>query len=171
MPEFSTSALQELMPHGFYSKTITITDAQIKALPSVDVPLIEAPGVGKSLLFLFGRSIWDFRGGAYTNIGSLAPLGLWYKSTDADMEAGMSLNDSDVVDILADNSDVYAFDLGSPLFISASPRLGTLISYQRVTRLENCPIVFKMVNSLGNFTGGNVANKIKLVLTYTTVDV
>src|SRR5687768_4998077 len=72
--------------------TVTLTDAQIKALPTTSVQLIAAPGANK-YIFVHGVSLVAniVTDGSYTNMSSPSNIGVYYSTSymwevDADNE-------------------------------------------------------------------------------------
>jgi len=152
--ETTTQAIADLGGGSSYlSATVTLTDAQIKALPSGNVEIIAAPGTGKYLYVnqvAFALNIV----GAYTNVTINIPPQLWYKTSE--------------VGIVDSTLDDFAF--------TTPDKYGTLLNtypqgYFASADIENRAIELNISNTgAGNFTGGNAANTLKVTVYYVVVD-
>jgi hypothetical protein len=159
---------------GLRIATVTLNNAQIKALPSGDVEVLPAPASGKRHVLVLSDWRLDSLAGAYTNI-------------DPDAWAALSFNlgtspavYDDVSDYLANDSSVSpAIAYLSTLFGAA--RVGhTQLGPMRqpdsnwfglaVVIGDDCrdlPLLLHLDNNgAGNFTGGNVANTMTITTAY-----
>lgn len=128
------------------SMTVTLTDAQIKALPTTAIELVPAPGAGKVVVPIKFVLIFNNDAGAYGNADQLPHL-------DTN---GFSYGD-DIIDP-AGLSSIYSHALdGMP---SGNPG-----------DLENQPIMLKTTGNVGNYTGGNAANYLKVTTLYIVVEI
>lgn len=171
--------------------TVTLTDAQIKALPTTPITLVAAPGAGFFLQPLRAVLICDASGGVYTNINANAYLNLRRNDWSVDSFAylvngnGGGLIDTtltDVTDFLAAVSKNLWVPL--PYANGQESGVGAGIAWENgwgpmanhsttstiydVTDAENEAIVISAENQgSGNFTGGHAANTLTVRIYYT----
>lgn len=147
---------------GFYKKTVTLTDAQIKALPTTPVDIVGAPGAGKILIFnnAYLRLVWN---DDYTNIDATANIAL-----------GSAL--SNWVSLITEN----VLGSVSSLLANGENSNGFLLKTQGVDgtniwgitghnddAVVNNPIQILSSNgAAGDFTGGHAANTLIIVVYY-----
>ena len=149
-----------------YQLKTTLTDAQIKALPTTYVELVPAPGAGKLLVFHRALIVSKTIGGAYTNVDAQNALVVVYG--DWEVEAGT----------LVPMSQVAANKLGFMTIGTTDDLRASWTTYQQdkladfyMDDLANMP--FKLVagnGSAGDFTGGNAANTLEVTVFYSIVD-
>jgi hypothetical protein len=147
------------------SATVTLTDAQIKALPTTGVEIVAAPGVGKYILPI--RMIWDLdnTNGAYTNLDS----GVCTSYDAVGSGSFLQRYNENSEGVFADPL-IWNFQ-----FIQASSVVATQTKpLLNITELiSNQPFEIGFLNgnpSVGNFTGGNEDNTLKVQLWYIIVD-
>lgn len=151
-----------------YSASVTLTDAQIKALPTTPVELVAAPGAGKILLILSAFMLLDTSAGAYTNVNAAATGGVDIGGAYGNFM--QVLDPAGLVPAL-EGTDVLAFKLDTAVYISGDQVYNNVAAYT-VGDYVNTPIIIDLENSSdGNFTGGNAANTLKVTALYTIIDV
>lgn len=152
-----------------FQAPILLTDAQIKALPTVGggVDLVPAPGAGKALAYVAAFLYLNAAGGAYTNIDSYV-----YQFLLRSGEGGL----------------IQATGEWSTDFFGATERWCQMITYAipdgndppliNITQgtstssdIVNKPLTLVAPNDLGAFTGGNAANSLTGTISYTIIDV
>jgi hypothetical protein len=140
-----------------YKKTVTLTNAQIKALPSTDVEIVPAPGTGKVIQYVSVRASIDASAGDYTNVHADANFFLQYVGGTAFTLA----------------AEDFWYHPGGPALSgyfqsdeSVGPGLYNLSDY------ENRAIATNANNSgQGDFTGGNAANSLTITVWYGVMDI
>lgn len=147
-------------------KKVTLTNSQIKALPSTPVEIIPAPGEGKFIFPMFAvlrvNSLQS-----YTNINASArvqmPIGggafiLLKASEDPD---GL------VSGILANGNSVSLS--ASSLSPTSAGGIEMLIGYNDT--IGNLPLNIEATNAAsGDFTGGDVGNSLEITVYYVIAD-
>ena len=127
---------------------ITLTDAQIKALPTTPIVVLANPG-GKVYQPLYVQIFADFTAGAYTNVNAGVFTTVYSMGRDQDTAQRSG-------DFFTDNGGVSYF------FMPLEPTPASW-DYQ-----DADPITLEISNAAnGNFTGGNAANTMKVIVTYT----
>ena len=151
---------------GFYKKRVTLTDAQIKALPTTLVEIIAAPGTGKLIVPFYTLIVVDSQAGGYTNVTATTPFPahaalymVWGPSNanaSGYLSAALMLETTSVVfgelTIPGNATDPSAQLTGQ--------RIGDLVD------AENQNLQLNALNDAGNYTGGNAANKLSIVVYY-----
>lgn len=136
----------------------TLTNAEIKALPTTEFQLLAAPGAGKVAWPVFANVSLDSSAGAYTNVKTGAALFLWNDAATLLTETGESYP------LFADGQAIQLFGSIGQRYFSGGNILET-------PDYENRAIVLKLNNSPnGNMTGGHADNSLKITLFYVLID-
>jgi hypothetical protein len=145
--------------------TVTLTDAQIKALPTTGIQVVAAPGANKMLLPVTGVWVLDPRGGAYTNLALLFTA-LYY---DAAVTQNCTIQYSEAAQgAFADASGIHVLAAFAPNNADSVQGVSWVSDNPGVA--VNKPLFVGADNSgNGNLTGGNAANSLKVTAYYITV--
>lgn len=157
-----------------YTASVTLNDAQIKALPTVNggssgLEIVPAPGPGKIILFMNALVSCDTTEGIYENIDVAAGAKFGLTAT---VDSSLVVRES-----LGALSDWLQFEANTfVLFPSKSNfdnGLGNLVPppVEELDGLENVSLKFHMTNTTGDFTGGHASNSMKITVIYTIIDV
>lgn len=148
-------------------KVVTLTDAQIKALPTTPVQIVPAPGVDQFLILLNAVLRANTAGGAYTNVSSdnFSYLRFWYGANDfASLKTDRSFGGFDLASTLIDGR-ITLFPQMQLLSI-ASPLTFVGPDIYATSDVAGQPLVLVGANTAGNFTGGNAANTMHVAVHY-----
>lgn len=148
------------------SQTVTLTDAQIKALPTTPVEIIPALGQGKRILWLGGDVVLDTSAGAYDPPDAGAFWQLCYLTSPFQQEA------SGLISVGA-MADPGVFEAPVPPLGSYNAAEGYLAGgLTGADAIDNVGLgIADMYNGVPNYTGGNAANTLKVTVLYTIIDV
>jgi hypothetical protein len=160
--------------------TVTLTDAQVKALPTTPITIVTAPGSGLRIKIIAATIYTDFVAGAYTNINTVysdikleSGGGIWLSS--AIFNDDSMTTDATQMTFVFGNAYVQTLDLGIPNATSldaagssGDPEWSGVIQYQAGTDNIVNHVVRLTVdnNGSGNFTGGNSANRLRVTVYY-----
>lgn len=143
--------------------TVTLTDAQIKSLPTTTIEIVPAPGAGKGLLLLRGRIETNTNAGGYVSASNQCAFALinadWDQlSNFALMRGGMS------------NEMVFSKGLTPALTVASGDYAGSLEETNYPAK-ENQAISITDYSGGSNYTGGNASNTMKVTVFYLIIDV
>ena len=152
-----------------YSRTTTLTDAQIKALGTGgngQVELVPAPGADKVLHYLGGFIICDTTTNYYDNVAATATLAVTMASSYAVSARISGTQLSSLLQVM----DIYLMPLPPAGYI---PELGVLRQGdgELPANIVNRSLVLRGSNtSAAAFTEGHADNSMTVTVLYTVVD-
>jgi len=153
------------------TKTVTLTDAQIKALPTTSVDIVPAPSAGRMLVPFAAAFITNFDAAGYTNVDPGAWVYLQWGSDWA--SHGPSHDFASVKDA---NGSILTFG-GQQFFpvVLGTANDGNGSNFPPgdvASKFAGKPISAYVINGvLGNLTGGDPANTLTVTVLYAVVDV
>ncbi len=145
------------------SASVTLTDAQIKALPTLGFEILAAQGSGK-MAQIVALNL-SFRWTADYTIDGDEILQCYYNNSGAEASNSLSDSSGQVTDLFGNGSSSVAvlsgYQLAGGAFMGVvKPR----VDY------NNDPIYLYIVRGGGVFTGGDAANTLKVTVYYVVVD-
>jgi hypothetical protein len=151
--------------------TVTLTNAQTKALPTTSITLVAAPGAGLTIVPLFAhlRAAWV---ADYTNIDATATLfvGIGSNALLLPLRQGVV---SQVGALLAGGGPDGMHATLPPIFAAASEyNSGGFSGWSALydSDVANAALVLGATNgAAGDFTGGNAGNSLAVRVWYVTV--
>ncbi len=148
--------------------TVTLTDDQIKALPTTPVELVPNPGANKLLMLVQALMITDTAAGAYTNIDASAYVALTYDNNAISFSTYIAEEvGAGVTTVLGSESNLMLVFRHANKPDASWYEIATVIGVQ-----SNENIALGMGNgSSGNLTGGDSGNTLSVIVYYTVVDV
>jgi len=144
-----------------YSLAFTLTDAQIKTLPTAYVEVVPSPGANKFLVFRNATLYFSTPGGAYTNIdpGELQGIGIAYGDWAIDASTLGKFGGSGQGFILRPYVAVNNFLYDDYLY----PTYNGQVAGSTALKLYAW-------NDVGNYTGGHSSNQLRGVVEYSIFD-
>lgn len=156
------------------SATVTLTDAQIKALPTTGVAeLVAAPGAGKKIVPSFATITCDTSANPYANVDAACYMPIALGNDDVEFLSTIQ------------NYATASFSSADTLLSSGGPRsfllaqlpgawavVGAAFTPQPIDGGENEALnLFCDNGGSGDFTGGDPANSLTVTVFYVVVDV
>lgn len=155
--------------------SVTLTDAQIKALPTTPVQIVAAPGAGKFISIAQAVGLLKVvAGGEYTNLNAALCLGrLIWDLGGGDFRQASAGYYENVNGAMAEESDNAVLIFGALMNIEGSVNAAIYPAW--APEIENLPLKLSFSNGAdpgdGPFTGGNAENTLKVTVWYVEVDV
>lgn len=149
---------------GVFSKTVTLINAQIKALPTTPFLIVPALGVKKILLpfqALLSLKWYD----DYSTINAAAILVISDPDKANQCLAHLDEASSQVSGLLASGGDSHAVLNQRPVIVSSVP-LGLVLD----TDLENSGLYLNAINADGDFTDGHANNALMVTIFYSLIE-
>jgi len=155
------------------SATVTLTDAQIKALPTTPVELVAAPGIGMGLIFMGAFFNKPQLTNEYTNISDLDIIQIIYDGVsesylDRAFQEDIASSITQITLLIGQTIPYQFYDPPAP-YRANQGYIEPILLVSNST-IENKAIVLQAITSNGDFTGGNAANTLKVTVYYTIVD-
>lgn len=153
------------------SATVTLTDAQIKALPTTPIEILPAVA-GKANIIFFVLMALDTTGGPYSNVD---PTNNLYCVNDINGNYDVVTN-SAITPFGLDRADDHQICIlnavyGAALAGDFAGFIIPIIAINNIANWANKPTYLVASNgALNNYTGGNAANTLKVTTFYATVD-
>jgi len=164
-----TTANQRIISTTYKTASVILTDADIKALPTTPFELIETPGTDKRIALVNADLYIDASAGAYTNINAESSGALRIGTNDISsyFTSDSGPTGTRLADFLGNAAIKQATLLPAsvPDIVSGWMNLPNIIS--AADSLLDEPLELYVDNDTsGDFTGGNVANSLKITVAY-----
>lgn len=151
--------------------SVTLTNAQIQALPTTPITLVAAPGANKIIKLIGADARSDFTAGAYSNVSSNASMYLALDATNLHQVSTQTAA-ADRTTLFSTNARNWSFDpdQAQTSGTAGQSKFATL-NQNFTTQYVNQPLVLTMTNTAGNLTAGNAANSLVVTVTYSITTV
>jgi hypothetical protein len=156
------------------SASVTLTNAQIKALPTTSISIVAAPGAGKMIVPVVGYVLSDLTT-AYSGIDANTEVpNIWLSSVPSPNYLIPFVDDDSPLTVLT-TLLTTTNEFGAQLF-TVPPVFSVRVNLIQPgasggpADWENLAVLIGATNSI-NFTGGNAANSFVVTLLYTVLDV
>jgi hypothetical protein len=166
---------EEQLPFASSFETRTLTNDEIKALPTTSIEIVAAPGEGKMLLFHSAILLCDATAGVYTNIDqagaymSIRFTGQGDISTLLVKDTGVSITMVSLGGLVEQAGNVRWATL-LPYHLGADASYGLIANGDAVQ--ENTGLSLRFRNySNGDLTGGHADNYMRVTVNYSVIDI
>lgn len=155
--------------------TVTLTDAQIKALPTTPVTLVAAQGAGTTIVVVSALVRIDTSANGYDNFDAASHLVLTFEGEDISAAQGL-LGAQNLEDLFSafDNQvmPLGPFTTATADVAEAPPSAAAILPTQMsVADITNKALQLKVSNgAAGNFTEGDAANTGSVTVLYMVVE-
>jgi len=169
--ETTTQDIADLGGGGsLLSATVTLTNAQIKALPTTAIEVVANPGATRFIVPISAVLIANTTAGAYTNINAAAQLSIEYPLINTKAFALVDNNTFGQTSNLLDGGNILVAMLSPFININVDTEPCAIFVNNDIGIVDN-PLNIVMNNSSdGNLTGGDAANTLKVTVYYIVVD-
>jgi len=154
--------------------TFTLTDAQIKALPTTAIEIVAAQGANK-IIFPQSALLYLNWAGDYDNIGSTATLGVEYDDSHSSCLAPLDeASNGQVSNLLIDGATHIALLPMRSLVVSpslANSGIGQITDEPWSVNSALKVYASNTGSHTGDFTDGDTSNTLKIIVYYLVVDV
>lgn len=150
---------------AYQTATVTLTNAQILALPTTPIQVVAAPGVGNLLVVDSAVMALDATGGVYSDFDS---FNVFLNYGSGGLKQASNLYDEANNGAFADDNAVNFIGIFQPIDAGTN-QAGW---FGDATNVVNVPItVWALNGAAGDLAGGDAANTLKVVMNYYTVAV
>lgn len=160
----------EQLPSPFLSEKVTLTHSDILTLVADEyVEVVPAPGPGLVALFQGAIAISNIlaSGSVYTNVATVETPNEWSFYYGEEFDNASQVMDQDAFHKILDGYD-YALMRWLPIEHTDARNASDFVN----SNMVNQPIRLYVKNGgLGNYTGGNAANKINVTVDYKLIEV
>lgn len=159
-----------------FHNPVSLTDEQIKALPTTPVELIPAPGANKILVPLMAIVRNNTSAGAYTNVNSQCQIEFrWSIGSTSPLNAFLNLPGVVTETDLLLGATNYVWQIGLRQFPAIEE--GSETGYNTLNFAESAQVINRALqlhalnDANGDFTGGHANNAIHITIFYAIIDV
>lgn len=152
--------------------SITLTDAEVKTLPTASVELIPTPGTNRFILVFFAHAHLEWIAD-YTNIDAASLINLTIGTSETVWPLRQSIG-SGVSALLAGGGPDGTHAFFSPRFAAGAAHSDSFSATSNLydADIVNLPLTISLNNGgAGNLTGGDAGNALKVTLLYTIIDI
>lgn len=163
---------------GLQTQRTTLTDAQIRTLPTATVQVVPPVATGTMIIPIVYVLIAKFVSGAYTNIDPAGFANMQSTEAGHTLMSGYIGNDASTSPVLSRLTDVFGaannwvqtLNVYNDIFTPAASQWGLLPVQWASGNLDGAGIeMFWQNNGAGNLTGGNSANSLIVETRYLVV--
>jgi hypothetical protein len=145
---------------------VTLTNAQIRAIPTTGIEIVAAPGVGKRIAVIYGQALLDNTAGIYGNVDPTFALIL--RTTGGGSTVAMS-GICELEWLFTDGSEKGIGEIPAPNSYQSGGIIAGGSDY--ASAYENVGVSLRASNGvLGNLTLGDAANTLKVTVYYAIID-